>query len=141
MFRSIPRFSSAPRSLLVFPIARRPNFNPLPIRTQPSQAHLYPRASLVSKSLFSAAQLCSTRGAEKKAKLEADRQAALMQKLKVDPENVTSTSSVIPIFDYRPTNQSAPSDGPDILHGLKSDLVSTYFFDTYFSWPWILMSS
>lgn len=143
MFRSIPRFSSVPRSLLVFPIARtfnrnaRPNFNPLSLRTQPSPAHLYPRTLLVSKSLFSTTQLRSTSDAEKKAKFEAERQAALMQKLKVDPENVTSTSSVVPIFDHRPTNRPAPSDGPDVFHELKSDLVGPYLFGAYFSSPWI----
>lgn len=141
MFRSIPRFSSAPHSLLVFPIARsfnrnaRPNFNPLSLRTQP---HLYPRTLLVSKSLFSTTKFRFTSDAGKKGKFEAERQAALMQKLKVDPENVTSTSSVIPIFDRRPTNQSTPSDGPNVFHELKSDLVGPYLSGAYFSSPWIL---
>lgn len=143
MFRSIPsrRLSSAPRSLLALSTPHTfssnvgPKFKPLLLR-QSSPTYLYhPRSLSVSKSLFSTTQLRPANEAEK-AKLENERQNSLNQKLKVDLENVTRTSSTTPIFDHRPTNRSAQGgsdDDPDILRGLKSDLAG-------FPLPWLFVN-
>lgn len=139
MFRSIPsRLSSTSCSLLVLSNPRtfgrnaRPNFKSLSLRTSiwQSPAHLCPRLLSVSKSSFSTTQLRSVSGVEKKAKLEEERQGALRRKLKVDPENVTSMSNVIPIFGHRPTNQlthGGSGNDPDMFLELKSDLVGPLF--------------
>lgn len=81
---------------------------------------------------------------EKKAKLEEERQGALRRKLKVDTENVTSMSNVIPIFGHRPTNQlthGGSGNDPDMFLELKSDLVGPSFFGVYFSLLWALTDS
>lgn len=156
MFRSIPsrRLSSTcvPRSLLVHSTLRsfssntRPSLKTLSLRpyTQPNSLQLYhPRFLLISKSLFSTTQLHRISDAEKKAKLEEERQNALKQKLEADPENVTSTSSMTPIFDPKPKKpvlaQNESGDDPDMLRGLKSDLV-WISYPAYHIHPCVLMA-
>lgn len=83
---------------------------------------------LIPRSLFSTTQFRSLSEAEKKAKLGEERRNALKQKLEADPENVTSTSSLTPIFDPKPGPSAAThnegNNDPDMFRGLKSDLVS-----------------
>ncbi|RPB07204.1 hypothetical protein P167DRAFT_457638, partial [Morchella conica CCBAS932] len=58
-------------------------------------------------------------------KIEAERENALQQKLESNPEKVTTTSSMTPIFDPKPRNTEAHNesgDELDMLRGLKSDL-------------------
>lgn len=96
--------------------------------TQPGPVHPYRYSTLVPKSLFPAiTQPRFTSEAEKKVKLEDERQSALKRKLEVGPVGVDRRDSVVHISNAR----SRSSDGPDMLRGLKSDLAGRSFSGIY----------
>lgn len=142
MFRTIsPRRLSAPRSLLAFSSPRSfKSHVKLQLKALSPQFYIQPqlynrRLELVSRS-FSTTTLRLINDAQRKTKLKEERKNALQQKLESDPENVTTTSSMTPILDPKPKKTAAAhsgsTDDPDMLRGLRSDLVGLLI-------PWTLI--
>jgi hypothetical protein len=140
MFRIVsPRRISPPRSLAglrslhSFSNNVKPRLKAPQLQSYPEQGPVtlyFSHTGRVSKSFFSSTPLNLIK-IEKRSKIEAERENALQQKLESNPEKVTTTSSMTPIFDPKPRNtetHNESGDEPDMLRGLKSDLVGPLIY-------------
>lgn len=87
-----------------------------------------PKAVAASQLRWSTSGYSVKAGAPQLDKIDKEAEKKLgKEKLEVDKENVTATSSTSVLFESAPQEASGPgaADG-DVLGGLKSDLVSSH---------------
>lgn len=78
----------------------------------------------IQKALFTTSRAFAIEGKTFGKQFKDENEKRRHEKLKPDPENVTTTSTTRPILDMGPSPESALVDkDPDVLKGVKSELV------------------
>lgn len=152
MFRTIlpRRISPTPRpllSLLSLRLSRNSSKHSLKTvslqsYTRPGPVQLYyPPCEQAPKSLFSTTPPRLINEAEGTFKFGGERKNVLEKRLESNPKEVTTTSSMTPILD--PTTKAVayggPSNDPDMLRGLRSDLVGPLTHTGYRRFPMLMV--